>query len=162
MLRRIFAQRRLLIGRSFPDKRSEGRGRAFLLDEKGRIDRPVASSRVTIRPSGAWSSSHSCRELVQHHAQQWPAVALAPVGALARRLRRDPRPLQMQLEPSVATAEAMALHKIVLLQQWHALSDPGAEEAVRDRRRRTTPRSGASSLLLGRENNATLQTRHRR
>jgi hypothetical protein len=53
----------------------------------------------------------------------------------------------------------LMMFKILLLQQWHRLSDPGAEEAVRDRlsfrrcltdcrcrrTRRTTLRSGASA-----------------
>ena len=53
----------------------------------------------------------------------------------------------------------LAMFKILLLQQWHTLSDPSANEAVRDRlsfrrwltgccwrrTRRTTPRSGASA-----------------
>ena len=80
-------------------QRPEGRGRAFLLDEKGRIDRPVASSSVTMRSRAGWPSSHSCREpsppswgqaLMQHHARQRPPLALAPMRPLARRLRRDP------------------------------------------------------------------------
>ena len=52
--------------------------------------------------------------LVQHHPRQRPPLALAPVRPFARRLGREPRPLQMQLQPSVAPAEAVVLHQMLV------------------------------------------------
>ena len=51
---------------------------------------------------------------MQHHARQGTALALPAVGAFARRLRNDARPLQMQLEPGVAPAEAVVLHQMLV------------------------------------------------
>jgi Transposase domain (DUF772) len=53
-------------------------------------------------------------------AFDWPAfeALLAPIHASVRGAPGYP---------------PLTLFKIVLLQQWHTLSDPGAEEAVRDR-----------------------------
>src|ERR1700677_712777 len=47
-------------------------------------------------------------------ARQRPPLALTSVGPLARRLRHDADPLQMQLEPSVAPAEAVVLHQMLV------------------------------------------------
>ncbi len=52
--------------------------------------------------------------LVQHHARQRPPLALAPMRPLARRLGHDARPLQMQLEPGVAPAEAVVLDEMLV------------------------------------------------
>jgi hypothetical protein len=46
----VEAHRQAVLGKDLV-QRPEGRGRAFLLNEKGRIDRPVASSSVTMRSS---------------------------------------------------------------------------------------------------------------
>ena len=43
-------------------QRPEGRGRAFLLDEKGRIDRPGGVIQRDNEIKGGWPSSHGCRE----------------------------------------------------------------------------------------------------
>ena len=43
-------------------QRPEGRGRALLLHQEHRVDRPVASSMVTIRSSASWPSSQPWRE----------------------------------------------------------------------------------------------------
>jgi hypothetical protein len=51
---------------------------------------------------------------MQHHAWQRPPLALAPMRPLARRLGRQPRPLQMQPQPSVAPAEAMVPHQMLV------------------------------------------------
>ena len=52
--------------------------------------------------------------LVQHHPRQRPPFALPAVCPLARRLRNDASPLQMQLRPSVAPAEAVVLHQMLV------------------------------------------------
>jgi hypothetical protein len=91
-------------------QRPEGRGSALLVDQKRRIDRPGASSSVTMRSRGGWSSRKACRELsMQRHAWQRPPLALAPMRPLARRLGRQPRPMQMQLQPGVAPAKPWSL-----------------------------------------------------
>jgi hypothetical protein len=51
---------------------------------------------------------------MQHHARQRTPLALPPMRALARRLGRDARPLRMQLEPSVAPAEAVILNQMLV------------------------------------------------
>ena len=50
--------------------------------------------------------------LMQHHARQQTPLALPAVGALAR--RHDARPLQVQLEPGVAPAEAVVLDQMLV------------------------------------------------
>ena len=52
--------------------------------------------------------------LVQHHPRQRPPLALAPMRPLARRLRHNARPLQMQLEPGVAPTEAVILDQMLV------------------------------------------------
>ena len=52
--------------------------------------------------------------LVQHHPRQRPPFALPAACPLARRLRNDASPLQMQLRPSVAPAEAVVLHQMLV------------------------------------------------
>ena len=44
--------------------------------------------------------------LMQPHPRQRPPLALPPMRPLARRLRHDARPLQMQLEPGVAMSQS--------------------------------------------------------
>jgi hypothetical protein len=51
---------------------------------------------------------------MQHHAWQRPPLALPAVRPLARRFGNDARPLQMQLEPSVAPAEAVVLDEMLV------------------------------------------------
>jgi hypothetical protein len=89
-------------------QRPEGRGRVLLVDQKRRIDRPVATSSVTMRSRGG--RCQACREpSMQRHAWQRPPLALAPMRPLARRLGRQPRPMQMQLQPGVAPAKPWSL-----------------------------------------------------
>jgi hypothetical protein len=97
-------------------QRPEGRGRAFLLNEKGRIDRPrrVIERDNEIERRLALEPGVSRAVLMQHHASQRPPLALPPVRPLARRLRHDARPLQMQLEPGVAPAEAVVLNQMLV------------------------------------------------
>src|ERR1700677_1000819 len=47
-------------------------------------------------------------------ARQRAPLALPPARALARRSRHDARPLEMQLEPGVAPAEAMVPHQMLV------------------------------------------------
>jgi hypothetical protein len=65
--RRVFARgrhkaHRQAVLRNHFFQRPKRRGRAFLLDQKRRIDRPVASPRVTIRSLAGSPSSQACRE----------------------------------------------------------------------------------------------------
>ena len=65
-------------------QRPEGRGRALLFDEKGRIDRPrrivhrhdQVERRLALKPFMARAV------LVQHHPRQRPPLALAPMRPL--------------------------------------------------------------------------------
>jgi hypothetical protein len=43
-------------------QRPEGRGRAFLFDQEGRMDRPGRVINITMRSRAGWPSSHSWRE----------------------------------------------------------------------------------------------------
>jgi hypothetical protein len=89
-------------------QRPEGRGRAFLLDEKGRMDRPrrVIQRDNEIKGGLALEPGVARAVLMQHHARQRPPLALPPMRPLARRLRHDARPLQMQLQPGVAMSRS--------------------------------------------------------
>src|SRR5580692_10137259 len=96
-------------------QRPEGRGRAFLLDEESRIDRPGRVierdneiERLALEPFVARAV------LVQHHPRQRPALALASMRALARRLRHGAGPLQMQLGPRITPAEAVVLDQMLV------------------------------------------------
>jgi hypothetical protein len=51
---------------------------------------------------------------MQHHARQRPPLPLSAMRPLARRLRHNARPLQMQLEPGVAPAEAVVPHQMLV------------------------------------------------
>ena len=97
-------------------QRPEGRGRALLLDEKRRIDRArrVVERDDQIERRLALEPGVPRAVLVQHHARQRPPLALAPVRPLARRLRHNARPLQMQLQPGVAPAEAVILDQMLV------------------------------------------------
>ena len=97
-------------------QRSEGRGRALLLDQKRRIDCPrrVIHGHNQIERSLAFEPCVPRAVLVQHHPRQRPPLALAPMRPLARRLRNNARPLQMQLEPGVAPTEAVILNQVLV------------------------------------------------
>jgi hypothetical protein len=86
----------------------EGRGRAFLLNQKGRIDRPgrVIERHDQVELRLAFEPFVARAVLMQHHPRQRPPLALPPMRPLARRLRHDARPLQMQLEPGVAMSRS--------------------------------------------------------
>ena len=73
-------------------KRAEGRGRAFLLDEKRRIDRPrrVVHRDDEIERRLALEPCMPRAVLMQHHARQRPPLALPAMRALARRLGTTP------------------------------------------------------------------------
>jgi hypothetical protein len=94
----------------------EGRGRALLLDEKGRIDRArrVIHGHNQIERSLTLEPFVPRAVLMQHHARQRPSFALPPMRALTRRLRNNARPLQMQLQPGVAPAETMVLDEMLV------------------------------------------------
>ena len=51
---------------------------------------------------------------MQHHPRQRTTLALPAVRAFARRLGNNARPLQMQLQPGVAPAEAVVLHQMLV------------------------------------------------
>src|SRR5271168_1225033 len=97
-------------------QRPEGRGRALLGDQERRINRPrrvihrhdQIERRDTLEPGVARAV------LVKHHPRQRPPLALATMRPLARRLRRQPHPLQVQLGPGVAPAEAVILHQMLV------------------------------------------------
>ena len=71
-------------------QRPEGRGRAFLLGEKRRIDFPrrIVEGHDQIERRLAFEPFVPRAVLMQHHAGQRPPLALAPMRALARRLRQ--------------------------------------------------------------------------
>src|SRR5207344_1540831 len=51
---------------------------------------------------------------MQHHPRQGPPLALPPVRPFARRLSDNALPLQMQLQPGVAPAEAVILDEMLV------------------------------------------------
>ena len=111
----VEAHRQAVLGEHL-SQRPEGRGRALLLDEKGRINRPrrVIERHNEIKGGLAFEPCMPRAVLMQHHPRQRPPLALPAVRPLARRLRRDARPLQMQLRPGVAPAEAVVLDEMLV------------------------------------------------
>jgi hypothetical protein len=85
-------------------QRPKGRGGAFLLDQKGRVDRPrrVVERDNQIERRLALEPRVPRAVLMQHHPRQRPPLALAPVRPLARRLGHQPFPLKVKLRPGVA------------------------------------------------------------
>src|SRR5277367_5902594 len=112
---RIEAHRQAGLGKDL-FQRPEGRGRAFLLDQERRIDRPrrVVERDNEIKGGLALEPCVPRAVLMQHHARQRPPLALPPMRALTRRLRNNARPLQMQLQPGVAPAETMVLDEMLV------------------------------------------------
>ena len=112
---RIEAHRQTVL-REHLVQRPEGRGRAFLLDQKRRIDRPgrVVERHNQIERRLALEPGVPRAVLMQHHPRQRPTLALPPMRPLARRLLDNALPLQMQLRPGVAPAEAVVLHQMLV------------------------------------------------
>src|SRR5271170_4533431 len=97
-------------------QRPEGRGRALLLGQERRVDRPgriVHGDNQVKRPL-AFEPDVARAVLMQHHPRQRTPLALAPVRPLARRLPDHPHPLKMKLGPGVAPAEAVVLHQMLV------------------------------------------------
>ena len=103
-------------------QRPEGRGRAFLLDEKGRMDRPGrviqrnneikggpgprARRGLRSRAALALEPGVARAVLMQHHPRPTAAARACADAPLVRRLRNNARPLQMQLQPGVAMSRS--------------------------------------------------------
>jgi hypothetical protein len=104
---RIEAHRQAMFGENLL-QRPEGRGHAFLLDEKRRIDRPrrVVQGHDQVERRRALEPLMARAVLMQHHARLRPPLALAAMGPLARRFPDDALPLQMQLQPSVTMSRS--------------------------------------------------------
>jgi hypothetical protein len=97
-------------------QRPEGRGRAFLLDQERRIDRPrrVIERDNEVERRLALEPGMPRAVLVQHHPRQRSPLTLPSVRAFPRRLPDDAFPLQMQLQPGVAPAKAVVLHQMLV------------------------------------------------
>jgi hypothetical protein len=97
-------------------QRPKGRGRAFLLNEKRRIDRPgrVVEGDDQVERRLAREPRMPRAVLMQHHPRQRTPLPLAPMRPLARRLVDEPFPLKVKLRPGVAPAEAMILHQMLV------------------------------------------------
>ena len=80
------------------------------------IDRPrrVVQGDDQLERCRALEPSVARAVLMQRHARQRPPLPLAPVRPLARRLRHKSLPLQLQLRPGVAPAEAVILHQTLV------------------------------------------------
>jgi hypothetical protein len=78
-------------------QRPEGRGRAFLRDQEGQVDRPrrIVQRDNQIERRDALEPDMPRAVLMQHHPRQRAPLALPPVRPLARRLGHHARPLQM-------------------------------------------------------------------
>ena len=97
-------------------ERPESRGRAFLLGEERRVDRPrgVVHRDDQVERGPACEPGVARTVLMQHHPRQGPPLALPPVRPFARRLSDNALPLQMQLQPGVAPAEAVILDQMLV------------------------------------------------
>ncbi len=84
-------------------KRPEARGLALLLDQKRRIDRPVASSKVV--PALIRGSDQALAGLLTIHAAGRPDAASSPAAADARACA-DARPSAALSPPAPPTADA--------------------------------------------------------
>ena len=91
----IEAQRQAVLGEHL-HQRPERRGRAFLLDQKRRVDRArrIVHGHDQVERRLALEPGVARAVLVQHHPRQRPPLALAPVRPLARRLPDHPLRLQ--------------------------------------------------------------------
>src|ERR1700684_2617812 len=87
----VEAHRQAVLGENLPE-RPEGRGRAFLFDQKGRMDRSrrVIERDNEIKGGLAFEPFVARAVLMQHHARQRPPLALPPVPPCAGPL--GPRP----------------------------------------------------------------------
>jgi hypothetical protein len=97
-------------------QRPEARGRAFLFDQKGRIDRArrVIQRDNEIERRLALEPGVPRAVLVQHHPRQGPPLPLPAMRPLARRLGDQPCPLQVQLQPGVTPTEAVVGHQMLV------------------------------------------------
>ena len=97
-------------------QRPESRGRAFLLDQKRRIDLAgrVIERHDQIEQRLALEPGVARAVLMQHHPRQRTTLALPPMRSLARRLPNHALPLKMQLGPGVAPPKAVILHQMLV------------------------------------------------
>ncbi len=94
----------------------EGRGRAFLLDEKGRVDRPrrVVERNDEIKRGLAFEPRMPRAVLMQHHSRQRTPLPLAPVRPFSRSLLQKTARLQERLRPGVAPPETVILFEMLV------------------------------------------------
>src|SRR3984885_1231688 len=87
----VEARRQAVLGENL-FQRPEGRGRAFLFDQKGRIDRSrrVIERDNEIKGGLAFEPFVARAVLVQHHPRQRPPLALPPMPPCAAPSARRP------------------------------------------------------------------------
>ena len=97
---------------------------------------------------------------MQHHPRQRTALALPPVRPFARRLSDNALPLQMQLQPGVAPAEAMILDQMFVegldretrvalaIEPLHFLRPVGGNPLARRLAEPAIDKSGLALLLI--------------
>ena len=97
-------------------QRPEGRSRAFLLDQKRRIDRSrrVVQGHNQIQRRLALKPDVTRAVLMQHHPRHRPALPLAPVRAAPLRLLQKTLRMKEGLRPGVAPREVVPRHQMLV------------------------------------------------
>ena len=97
-------------------QRPKRRSRAFLLDQKGRIDRArrIVHRHDQIERRLAREPDVPRTVLMQHHARQRPARPLAPMRPAPLGLLQQALRLQKRLRPGVAPREAVVAHQMLV------------------------------------------------
>src|SRR5271166_6433673 len=97
-------------------QRPEGRSRAFLLDQKRRIDRPrrVVQRHNQIERRLAVEPDVAGAVLMQHHPRHRPTRPLAPMRAEPLRLLQKTLRMKERLRPGVAPGEVVPRHQMLV------------------------------------------------
>ena len=108
--------RRQALGGEHLEQGPKRRGGAFLLDQERRIDRAgrVVHGDDQIERRRARKPGRPRAVLVQHHALERLALALAPMRTAPPRPLHQTRGVELRLHPGVAPAEAMLAHQMLV------------------------------------------------
>src|SRR5271166_3982607 len=112
---RIEAHRQPVRAESLAE-RPEGRSRAFLLDQKRRIDRSrrVVQRHNQIERRLAFEPDVTRAVLMQHHPRHRPTRPLAPMRAAPLRLLQKTLRMKERLRPGVAPGEVVPRHQMLM------------------------------------------------
>jgi hypothetical protein len=112
---RIKAERQAALAKDFA-QRPKRRSRAFLLDQKGGIDRArrVIQRHDQIERRLPLNPDMARAVLMQHHPRQRPTRSLAPMRAAPLRLLQKTLRMKKRLRPGVAPREIVLRHQMLV------------------------------------------------